>query len=96
MRYTNQYKNVGYMYTVYGSGAPDDYILVATVPAVGMYDIAMRLTPAEVALLRKNEDEFTQLVTRFVRGRELREYKTRRMERQISNVSIDEIDVKEG
>jgi hypothetical protein len=90
-RYVNQYRNQGWLYTVYRAADGNDYILVAVVMGVGMYDIAMRLTDAEVEALRRSEDDFTQVVMQFVRGRDLPKYKTRRIEGQIRNLGVDEI-----
>jgi HSP20 family molecular chaperone IbpA len=92
-RYVNQYRNQRWLYTVSCSVDSDDYILVAVVPGVGWYDIAMRLTRDEVEILRRSEDEFTDLVNQFLHGRDLPKYKTRRIEMSIRNLGTDEIGV---
>ncbi len=92
-RYVTQYRNQSWLYTVYGGVNTDEYILVAVVPGVGWYDIAMRLTKEEVETLRRSEDQFTDLVNQFLHGRDLPKYKSRRIERQIRNLSTDEIGV---
>jgi hypothetical protein len=73
------------MYTVYRAVDSHEYILVAVVMGVGMYDIAMRLTEEEVETLRRSEDDFTQIVMQFLRERELPKYKRRRIESKIRN-----------
>lgn len=90
-RYTNQYRSQKWLYTVYRANDATDYILVAVMPSVGWLDIAMRLEPDEVAVLRRDEDEFTHLSNQFILGRESPKYKTRRIEARIRSVSTDEI-----
>jgi len=90
-RYTNQYRNQAWLYTVYCEDGGDDHILVAVVPAVGWWDIAIRLTPDEVETLRRSEEDFTQLVNQFLSGRESPRWKTRRIESLVRAVGKDGI-----
>lgn len=83
MRYTNQFQNSVWLYTVWRSDDHSDHILVAVVPGVGWQDIAIRLTADEVETLRRSEEEFTEYVKRFVSERETPPFRQRRMESTI-------------
>jgi hypothetical protein len=96
MRYACQYENEKWLYTVYGNEQGDDYILIAVWPGVGWTDVAIRLQPSEVALLRRSEEAFTDFVKEVTAKRDFSPYKERRIESLISRRSIEEIDVDAG
>ena len=89
MRYTNQYQNREWLYTVWWADDQSDHILVAVYPGVAWQDIAMRLTEDEVELLRRSEAEFTEFVKRFVSERETPSFKGRRIESTIKMQGSD-------
>lgn len=59
--------------------AGGDHLLVATVPGIGCYDIAMRLSAEEVAAFRDRPDDFIGLARDFVASRDMPAFKDRRI-----------------
>ena len=80
------------MFCVFHSDQADDYLLVATVPGVGCYDIAMRLTPDEVAMFQASPPDFVTLARDFVASRDLPIFKTRRIPICRNGVDLLEIE----
>jgi len=58
MKYTNQYQNDAWLYTVYGNHRRDDYILVAVWPGVAWTDVAIRLHDLGVRAVVNTCDEY--------------------------------------
>jgi hypothetical protein len=93
MKYTKQYENQEWLYTVWGSESPTSYILLAVHPGVGWQDIAIHLTDSEVEMLRRSEEEFTQFVKAITARRDDAQIKTRRIESQILRYDADELEL---
>lgn len=96
MKYTIQHQNDTWLYAVYGNDRRDDYVLIAVWPGVGWVDVAIRLRPNEVSLLRESEDAFTEFVRDVTAKRDCPPYKDRRIESRIVKRSVDEIEVDTG
>jgi hypothetical protein len=92
-RYTTYYKNDEWMYIVYKAEDGEAYVLVATVPAIMWWDLAMVLSAEEVATLAQSKERFTLLVNQFLAGREWPTYKERRIESRIRPLGPDAIEV---
>jgi hypothetical protein len=93
MRYTNQYRNDNWLYAVYGNDRKDDYILIAVCPGVAWIDMAIRLHPDELALLRRSEEAFTEFVKEVTAKRDCSPWRERRIESHIVRESVEEIEV---
>lgn len=94
-RYTTYYKNHEWMYTVYKAERDETYVLVATVPAVIWWDVAMVLNGEEVETLAQSKERFTWLVNQFLAGRDWPKYTERRIESRIRPIDPDTIEVAE-
>ncbi len=94
-RYTRYYKNDEWMYVVYKAEEGERYVLVATVPAVMCWDVAMVLNAEEVRALSASPERFTRRVNQFLRGRDWPKYRERRIESRIRRVSAEAIEIDE-
>jgi len=90
-RYQLVYRNQEWLYSVYRSEEKDEYLLVAVVPAVGWYDIAMILNPAEAATFTADKAAFTGIVNSFLSWRERPAYKSRRVESRVQDGDRDTV-----
>ena len=93
MKFTNHYRNQKWLYTVYKSESENNYLLVAVVPGIGWFDIALILKNEEVERLRKSEDDFTKFVNHFIKSREEKKFKSRRIEQNIKNIDSDTVEL---
>ena len=95
-RYTRYYKNDEWMYVVYKAEQAQRYVLVATVPAVMWWDVAMVLNAEEVRTLGESPERFTRLVNQFLKGRDWPQYRERRIESRIRHLGADAIEIDEA
>jgi hypothetical protein len=94
-RYVEHYRNQDWLYAVYRSEAENDFLLVAVVPAIGWWELAVRLEPEEVEALRRSEGEFTTVVNEILKGRHWPKYKMRRVEHLMRRIGPGEIELEE-
>ena len=66
-------------FCVFQAETGDDHVLIATVPCIGCYDIAMRLSADEVALFKDRPDDFISLARDFVASRDMLVFKNRKI-----------------
>ncbi len=71
MKYEKHYVDHDWWYAVYRNIDNGEMILVAAVPGVGMYDIAMKLDTTELALFQNSKNDFTALAKDFVASRNM-------------------------
>ena len=64
-------------FCVFRSDKTGEHVLIATVPGVGCYDIAMRLGGDEVAMFQDRPADFIMLARNFVASREYPIFKSR-------------------
>ena len=76
-RFTEIYRNEKWLYSVYQN--EKSAILLAVVPSVGWFEIAMRLSDDEVTLFRESKSKFTALVNTFVNERDSEGFQVRRI-----------------
>ena len=77
--YRRVYKNDDWWFLVFKAEDSDEHILLATVPGAGCWDIAMKLSPQEVAMFRERLNDFVSLAKDFVDRRESSAFKPRRL-----------------
>lgn len=80
-------------FCVFRSDETGEHVLLATVPGVGCYDIAMRLADDEVAMFRDCPTDFVTLARDFVVSRDMPVFKPRRISFRQSCADLLEIDV---
>jgi hypothetical protein len=80
-------------FCVFRSDETGEHVLLATVPGVGCYDIAMRLADDEVAMFRDCPADFVTLARDFVASRDMPVFKPRRISFRQSGADLLEIDV---
>ena len=88
--YALTYRNQTWLYSVYRSAA-GRHILVVIVPGVAWDEIACVLDEAEVAILERDKQAFTELANAFLHNRDEPETKRRRIERRIVTLDADTI-----
>jgi hypothetical protein len=80
MKFRRIYTDPKWWFCVFKAEQSDEHVLLATVPGVGCYEIAMKLNPDEVSLFREAPDDFVTLAKDFVASRDWPAFKTRRVE----------------
>lgn len=94
-RYTKQYQNDAWLYSIYRADDQSDYMLVAIFPGIGWQNVAIKLTDEEVHLLRCSEDKFTEFVLTITNDRNNPIIQERRIDSQIESQSQDELILEE-
>lgn len=79
MTFERIHTDAKWWFCVYLCRQTGDHLLVATVPAVGCYDIAMRLEADEVTMFTNRPDDFVTLARDFVASRDMPAFKDRRL-----------------
>jgi hypothetical protein len=79
MTFKRIHTDSNWWFCVFQAEAGGDHLLVATVPGIGCYDIAMRLSAEEVAAFRDRPDDFIGLARDFVASRDMPAFKDRRI-----------------
>jgi len=92
MTFQRIYTDSTWWFSVFRSEQTGDYVLLATVPGVGCYDIAMRLTSDEVSLFHDRPSEFVGLAKDFVASREMPIFQARRISFRVHGPDVLETD----
>ena len=73
------YTDSKWWFCVFKAEQSADYVLLATVPGIGCFDIAMKLTFDEVTLFQKSPDDFVTFAKDFVASRDMPIFKPRQI-----------------
>jgi hypothetical protein len=71
MKLRRIHTNSQWWFCVFKADHADDHVLLATVPGVGCFDIAMKLTGDEVSLFKNAPEDFVTLARDFVASRDM-------------------------
>ncbi len=94
MTFRRIHTNSNWWFCVFKAAQSADHVLLATVPGVGCWDIAMRLTADEIEMFRDRPEDFVTLARDFVASRDMPIFSSRRISFQQSGADILEIDDK--
>jgi hypothetical protein len=84
--------NSQWWFCVFKAEHTDDHVLLATVPGIGCYDIAMRLTGDEVRLYQTAPEDFVTLARDFVASRDMPIFCSRHISYQRNGLDFLEIE----
>jgi hypothetical protein len=79
MKFKRVHTDSNWWFSVFAAMTGHDHLLVATVPGIGCYDIAMRLSADEVALFSDRPEDFITLARDFVASRDMPIFKDRKI-----------------
>ena len=77
-RFIEVYRNEKWLYSVYQN--ENGAILLAVVPSVGWFEIAMRLSDDELSIFGQSKSQFTAFVNKFIKGRDSERLRVRRID----------------
>ena len=77
-RFKEVYRNEKWLYSVYQN--ENGAILLAVVPSVGWFEIAMRLSDDELSIFGQSKSQFTAFVNKFIKGRDSERFRVRRID----------------